>query len=596
MDSNDLQPPGDFEARRTARSPTWQGDLRTLRRLLAYMRPYRMRFFAGLGAGVAHGALSGAFPKLIEVGSSQVFESEERVPLYGVLGMAACIPLYFIVRGAFDFLSSYCLAWVGSRMLRDLRVELFAKVQRMPFDFFVRQPVSRLIQRVNNNTQAVKSTLVSLASDLVKQPVTVVVAIVVLAFIDLWFCFFALAVGIACLVPIGYFGRKVRKASSAEEQSEGGVLTVLHQTFANALVVKAYHLEGDQGRHFQKAADRQASRSLYFQKQRDIVSPLVEAVASLGMAAALAYVYMADIRVSEFLAVVAGFVMMYQPLKRMAGMYVASQRLLHRSENVFAILDAPPMTPDPPDAVELDGLHREIRFEGVHFGYSGRPEVLAGIDLVVPCNSVCAIVGPSGAGKTSLMNLLLRFYEPTRGRISIDGHDLAGVTRRSLHELIGLVTQETLLFDDTIANNIARGKRNATREEIVEAAKKAHAHDFISATRAGYDTELRGSKTLSGGQAQRIAIARAFLKDPAILVLDEATSALDSESEEQVQNAVTELMRGRTVIIVAHRLSALRRADQLVVLDRGRVVGTGRHEELIRESVLYRRLYELQLV
>jgi subfamily B ATP-binding cassette protein MsbA len=583
--------------RRHRTSPDLRADLAQLRRLFRYVRPYRGRLVAGLVTGALFGAISGGFPRAVQLVFHRLFESGQPPRFWSVVATAAAIPLYFVLRGLMGFLSTYCLSWVSSRMLRDIRVELFSHLQGLSMDFFVRQRVSRLIQRVNNNTQTMQASLVDVAGDIVRQPITILASIVVLAYINVWFCLFALVLGALCLVPMGYLGRKVRRASLAEDESAGQLLGLLHESFSNVRVIKAYLLERLQDKRFRQAANRQMSRSLYFKRQRELVPPLIELIGSFGIAAALVYVYFARIEQSEFMAVVAGFFMMYEPLKRLGQIHVHSQRVLNVADRVFDLLDTTPAAVDRPDAVRLERFTSEIRFEGVHLRYHAEEEALAGVDLTIPCGSVCALVGPSGSGKTSLINLLLRFYEPTRGCVRIDGRDLTEVSTASLRGLIGLVTQDTILFADTVANNIAYGRPGATADEIVEAAKKAHAHDFITALREGYDTVLsdRG-QNLSGGQAQRIAIARAFLKNPAILVLDEATSALDAHSEQQVQEATSELMRGRTVIIIAHRLSALRHADQFVVLDRGRIVEAGGHDELMRRDGLYRRLYDLQVV
>jgi subfamily B ATP-binding cassette protein MsbA len=289
--------------------------------------------------------------------------------------------------------------------------------------------------------------------------------------------------------------------------------------------------------------------------------------------------------------------MLYDPLKRLGQWYVQAQRVLTVSERVFQIMDTEPSRVERSSGFEIERFRESICFEGVHLRYDDRNEALTDINLTIPHGSVCALIGPSGAGKSSLVSLLVRFYEPTAGRVLIDGRDLSEMSVHSVRRLIGLVTQETFLFADTVANNIACGKPDATREEIVEAAKRAHAHEFLVDLPQQYDTVLsdRG-QNLSGGQSQRIAIARAFLKNPTILVLDEATSALDAESEHHVQEAMSDLMRGRTVIVIAHRLSTLRSADQFVVMQHGRIAEIGQHDELFSRDGLYRRLYDLQVV
>lgn len=288
--------------------------------------------------------------------------------------------------------------------------------------------------------------------------------------------------------------------------------------------------------------------------------------------------------------------MLYEPLKKLGRIHIQLQRSLAACEKVFDVLDTHPSIPEPAGGVVLKEFRDCIRFEKVNLRYDRNRPALRHINLTIPAGTVCALVGPSGSGKTSLVNLLLRFYDPSRGRVLIDGHDLRNVQTASLRRLVALVTQETILFADTVANNIAYGRPEATRDEIMEAARRGNAHDFIMAMPKQYDTLLadRG-QNLSGGQRQRIAIARAILKDAAILVLDEATNSLDAHSEEQVQKAMSELMVGRTVIIIAHRLSTVRQANQIVVLDHGEISEAGSHQALVANQGLYSRLYELQL-
>jgi subfamily B ATP-binding cassette protein MsbA len=579
-----------------SKKPDWRADLQSLRRLLGYLRPYRGRFVAGLAAGAIYGAISGAFPKAVEVVFRKLFESGGEPSWWAVLATVLSIPAYYAVRGGVGFLNTYCLTWVGSRMLRDVRVALFAHLQRLSMEFFVHTRDSTLIQVVHDSTRSIQTSLVGLAGDVVKQPITILVAVGVLATINLWFCLFALLLGAVCLIPMSIIGRKVRSAGRDEDESAGVTLGVLHESLSNIRVIKAYVLEQLQNRKFGRAADLQMKRSMASARRREVLSPLIEWIGSLGIGAALLYVWFARIPFSEFLAVMTGFFMLYEPLKRLGRIYVESQRILAISARIFRLLDRQPDV-EPENAVQLESFRGEIRYENVSLRYVRRREALADINLTIPRGTVCALVGPSGSGKTSIVNLLLRFYEPTRGRILIDGHDLREVATHSLRRLIGIVTQETILFADTVADNIAYGRPGASRAEIVEAAKQANAHEFIMALPQQYETVLgdRG-QNLSGGQCQRLAIARAILRDPAILVLDEATSSLDAESERQVQKAMAGLMQGRTVIIIAHRLSSARHADQFVVLDQGSIVESGGHDELLQRNGLYRRLYELQVV
>ncbi len=584
----------DAPARRPISSKT---DLAQVRRLVRYLKPYQGRLIIGAIAGVICGAISGGFPKVVQIVFHKLFESGDQPSPWAVAATCVAIPAFFAVRAGAGMLNSYYLMWASTRALRDLRLQLFEHLQRMSMDFFVRTRVASLIQYVNVDTATMRDSMVELALDVVKQPVTVVAAIGVIGYINPWFSLVALLLGAICLIPITYFGRRVRRISREERTLSAQVLGAMHETFTNVRVIKAYLLEGRLNARFAEVIDRQFRRQIKIKSQRELLSALIEMIASVGIMVALLYAYLTQTRFSDFLAIVAGFYMLYEPLKKLARLHHQSQQALAACERVFQVMDEQPAVREAEQAVELTGFRQEIRFENVRLAYAENRPAVQDIQLTIPIGTVCALVGPSGAGKSSLVNLLLRFYDPTAGRVLIDSHDLRAVKTTSLRHLIGLVTQETLLFADTVAANIGLGRPDATRAEIIEAAERAHAHDFIMAMPQQYETVLsdRG-QNLSGGQQQRLAMARAILKNPSILVLDEATSALDSESEQQVQKALMELMRGRTVIVIAHRLSTVRHADQVVVLDQGRIVEKGRHDELLQRDGLYKRLHDLQFL
>lgn len=585
------------EAQATPRKINLQTDLVYLRRLVRYLRPYKGRLVIGVIAGVACGAISGGFPKAIQMVFHKLFETGQSPPLWMVVAICGAVPVYFALRGILGFLNDYFLTWVGSHALRDIRLQLFAHLQRMSMDFFVRTRVASLIQHVNGDTATMRETMISLAVDVVRQPITVIAAICVIGYINPWFSLVALLLGTLCLVPVAYFGKRVREYSREERKLARLALGAMHETFTNVRVIKAYLLEGRQNARFDSVINRQIRRQLQIKRQREFLSSLIELIASLGIMAAVMYVYLTKTKFSDFLGIVTGFYMMYEPLKKLASLHQQSQQALVACERVFHLMDTLPTVPDADGAVELKQFRHEICFENVSLVYAKKRPAVQAVSLTIPFGTVCALVGPSGAGKSSLVNLLLRFYDPTSGRVLIDDQDLREVQTGSLRQLIGLVTQETLLFADTVATNIGLGRPGASREEIVEAAKRANAHEFILGMPQGYETVLsdRG-QNLSGGQQQRLAIARAILKDPAILVLDEATSSLDSESEQQVQAALTELMRGRTVIVIAHRLSTVRHANRVAVLDKGQLVELGTHQELVEQNGLYKRLSDLQFL
>ncbi len=332
---------------------------------------------------------------------------------------------------------------------------------------------------------------------------------------------------------------------------------------------------------------------------RALTGPLIELVAGIGAAAVFIYAYQTRAAASDLITIALGLFMMYEPVKKLSRVHLQLQESLTGAERVFAVLDRQPTVVETPGARTLPRLQRAIRFENVGFRYAADP-VLDAVNLEIPAGSLTAIVGASGAGKSTLFSLLIRFYDPTTGAITFDGADIRQVTLRSLRDQLGLVTQDTFLFNDTVAANIAYGKPDATRDEIIAAAKRAHAHEFIAPLPQGYDTPIGDlGQKLSGGQRQRLAIARAILKNPPLLLLDEATSALDTESERAVQAALDELMWGRTdrqltMLVIAHRLSTVQHADRIIVLDKGRVVEQGTHTELLARGGVYRRLHDLQ--
>jgi len=551
----------------------------------------------GVLTGVAYGAACGFFPKAVQWVFHRLFETGDRPSFVLVLLTAFGIPIYFAGRGVLGYLNTYCLMWVGSRALRDVRIEMFTHLQRLSLDFHVARRVPDLIQTVQGITAMLQYSLFTVAEDLVKQPVTIVSGVLVLAYINPWFCIAAAVMGAVCLIPITYFGRKTRRTSQGEQTSAGDLLGVLHETFSNIRVVKAYLLEKVQDEKFRAAANLYMSRGIRLTQQREMQGPLIELIASLGIMGALLYVYFREVKFSEFVAILTGFYMLYEPLKKLGRIHLQVQQALVAGELLSQFLDTQPTVVDRPNAKPLLAFQQGIRLENVGMEYLPRQPVLHDINLTIPAGTVCALVGPSGGGKTTVINLLMRFYDPSCGRILVDGRDLRDIQIASWRQLTALVTQETLLFADTVANNIAHGRLTASREEIIAAATRAHAHEFIMKLPQGYDTQLsdRG-QNLSGGQRQRIAIARAILRNPAILMLDEATNALDAESEILVQEALNDLMRGRTTIVIAHRLSTIKHADQIVLMEKGRVAAIGRHEELVAKNDLYRRLSELQFL
>ncbi|MGC1480226.1 MAG: ABC transporter transmembrane domain-containing protein [Chthoniobacterales bacterium] len=577
--------------------------------LATYLRPYRARFIMGLGFGMAFGVISGLLPLIakyvldnVAPGMSQqeVLSSggvEQGPKIDEFLWIVALIPVVMITRSVLSYLNSYCMAWVSLRILRDMRAKLFAHLMSQSLDFFNRAKSGKLISRVLNDTRMAQNALVSIAGDIFKDPIAVITGVCVLVWMDWKFSLTTLFLFPICIVPVAVYGRKVRKAGKAEENEAGQMAVILQESFAGIRIIKSFAREDYQSGQFDLSSDLQCRTSMKVRKSIEIVQPMIEAVSALGVVLALFYVYFGGLGATKFVALMAGIFLLYEPVKRLSRIPMLMQKCLASATNIFDLMEQTASVQDAENAIVIERARGEIEFDNVGFSYGGAPGKAAveEFSLKIPEGKRYALVGASGAGKSTLLNLLLRFYDPQSGVVRLDGYDLKDIKQTSLRENIGIVTQESFLFHDTIFENIRYGRLDATRAEIEAAAKLAYAHEFIMEQPEGYDTVVgdKGS-LLSGGQQQRLAIARALLKNAPILLLDEATSALDSESERMIQAALERLAQGRTVIAIAHRLSTILKSDQIVVMDQGRIAEIGTHSQLLEESGLYRKLYEIQ--
>ncbi|MBE2204116.1 MAG: ABC transporter ATP-binding protein [Chthoniobacterales bacterium] len=579
-------------------------------RLAEYLKPYKKRFVMGLVFGVLAGLLNGVFPLVIKKAGEAILPPGQSPAnptellksgmdtgpgIENVIWISLLIPAAMVARGACSYLQSYYLAWVSLRVLRDIRTQLFLHLISQSLGFFNRSKSGKLISRVLNDTRVAQNALTSIAGDIVSQPVAVVSGVVVLVMMDWKFALTTLVLFPICIVPVVFFGKKVRQAGRLEENEAGQMAVILQETFAGIRVIKSFAREEYQGSQFEKSSEIQCQNSLRVRRSTDIVQPLIESVSALGVVLAMVYVYYYHISFIKFAALCAGIFLLYNPVKSLSKIPMLMQKCMASATNIFDLLKLQSEIQDKPDAVVLRNCTGRIEFDRVCFSYGVDKAAVEDITLRIEPGKKYALVGSSGAGKSTLLSLLLRFYDPQSGGIRVDGRDIRDYAQRSLREQIGVVTQETFLFHDTIFENIRYGRLDATREEVIEASKAAFAHDFILAQPDGYET-IVGDKgcLLSGGQQQRLAIARALLKNAPILLLDEATSALDSESERMIQSALDRLSEGRTVIAIAHRLSTILKSDCIVVMDLGRIAEIGSHQQLLDNSILYRNLYELQ--
>jgi subfamily B ATP-binding cassette protein MsbA len=566
------------------------------RRLLAYVRPYWKAFVLAIATMVVTAATEPLFPALMKPMLDKGFNNAEHNDLY-------LIPLaiigIFLVRGVFGYIASYLMSWVSNRVICDLRQAMFERIVRLPTGYLHDNPSSRLITRVASDVNGVASASTSVISTLLRDSLSVVGLLVWLLYLN-W----KLTLLMSIIAPVmafvtRKFSKRLRKTSQEAQAVTAHMLQVLQETIEGHKVVKIYGGETQEINRFSRINNELRRYGVRQTVAAAASVPIVQLFASIAVALV---VYVALLQSSSNQTTVGGFVsfitamlMLLAPLKHLADINAPLQRGLAAAESVFTLLDEKPE--DDRGCHDLGRAKGALHLDQVRFRYPGvEKEALAGVSLSIAPGQTVALVGPSGSGKTTLANLLPRFYHPTAGTIAMDSRDLETVTLASLRRNIALVSQDVVLFDDTVAANIAYGSgETVTRSEVEAAAQAAYAHDFIMAMPQGYDTPIgENGVRLSGGQRQRLAIARALLKDAPLLILDEATSALDSESERQVQAALERLMENRTTLVIAHRLSTIERADIIVVMEQGQVVEQGSHTELLGREGLYAKLYRMQ--
>ncbi len=591
-------------------------------------RPYRTRLVLGVAAGVVAGLIEPLMIATVTFVYGLVFPSANAVSVsnqlswapvwfkdwlvsaeqslsaglrgntWAVAALLGTIPAVMFLRGFFGYLNAYLLQWTAVRAIADLRIKLFAHLLNLSSSFFDRATSGELISRVMNDTAALQHVIGNITGVIVKDPVTLASLLAYLLWQQPKITLISMVVLPVCMVPVAIFSRKIRRSSRAAQTHVAELSSLMGEAFAGNRIVKAYNLESRLIDLFRSTARKFVTQYMRIVRSAEIPGPLLEFVGAVSVALVLLWLAFARFErpnSSDFLAVVLAIFSMYRPLKKLTRLHNQLEQARASSQRVFELLAMRSTLPEPIRPVPLKAAGAEIEFDGVDFAYNEKT-VLKNISLRIAPGQLVAVVGASGSGKSSLANLLMRFYDPQRGVVRIGGIDLRDVAMQDLRNQIAVVTQETVLFNDTIRHNIALGRPGATSEEIEAAARHAHAHDFIMAKPGGYEAVVgQAGVTLSGGERQRIAIARAVLKNAPILILDEATSALDSESERAVQAALDDLMQGRTTICIAHRLSTIRKADLIVVLHEGRIVETGTHQQLLARGGTYKKLHDLQM-
>jgi ATP-binding cassette, subfamily B, bacterial MsbA len=519
-------------------------------------------------------------------------------PLQVLYILLIVMPIALMIRAVFEYFQSYIMSDVGQKVIRDVRNQIYDKLQSLSLDYFTQKRSGELISRITNDVKLIENAVSYALTDLVYQSFQVLCFAALTFFINWHMAFISIVVLPLVAVPMILVGKILRKLSKRSQEKMADINSLLVETFLGVRIVRAFCAEDREMDRFKKQ-----NHDYYRLAMKSIKRMLIlgNATELIGVAMALFIIYYSGKQVMDgalsfgaFGLFMAALLSLIKPFKKLSQVSTIMQQVVAASTRIYEVLDTESSITERPAALELPDFKNNVVFEDIWFKY-GELDILKGVNLQVKKGQMLAIVGPSGTGKTTLVDLIPRFYDPKKGRILIDGTDIRGVTLKSLRRQIGIVTQETILFNDTIRNNILYGKMNASVEEVEEAAKQAYAHDFIKDLSLGYDTIIgdRGMK-LSGGERQRLAIARALLKNPPILILDEATSQLDTESERIVQEALNRLIHGRTVFVIAHRLSTVKGAHIILVLDKGRVVEQGTHQELLNKGGLYQKLYQIQ--
>lgn len=564
-------------------------------RILSLVKPHRKRLLIAMLSMVFVSVLTSGQAYIIKPLMDKMFLSKDREMLnlipFALVGL-------FLVKGVFYYCYSYMMERVGHTIIAELRKKLFSHMQILPISFFQKTPTGELISRVISDVLLLQSAVSTALIGILKDLFSVIGLLTVLFYMNWKLALFSLIYLQVTIIPIVHFGRKYRQLSTQCQEKIAQTTSILHETIPGNRIIKAFLTEKREINRFSQTVDQLLGITIRDIQVRSLSHPIMELLGGLGIALILWYggrqVLNGAATPGTFLSFLAALIMVYEPIKKVSNINSTVQQGVASAIRVFNVLDQKPET-EHENALNLPELRREITFDNVSFRYDDKTEVLKNINLHVKAGEILAIVGPSGGGKTTLVNLIPRFFDATDGQILIDNHNIREATFTSLRRQIAMVTQQTILFNDTVRNNISYGSPDSSENEIIAAAQAAYALDFIDGLPDGFNTIIGESGSrLSGGQRQRIAIARAILKNAPILVLDEATSALDTESEREVQKALENLMKNRTTFVIAHRLSTIRSADKIIVMENGRIAEQGTHEYLLNQKGLYETLHTMQ--
>jgi ATP-binding cassette, subfamily B, bacterial MsbA len=579
-----------------------------LKRTLSYIKQYRYVVAFALLCMAVFSILNGLKPFLLNTIANVIEKKDSDIDIirrmserifnireWGIWHVAVSLFALSVLIGIFQFLQRYLMGWAAKSVVRNIRDDLYRQFHRLSVAFFARSRTGELISRVTNDMTTFEYALSNLMMESIAEPLCLILPLIAAFYIKWQLALITFVLFPALALPIIVFGRKVKQDVGKIQSLYANVTSILHETFSGIRVVKAFNMEDYEIGKFAAENKRLRDANIRNVRNLNIVKPIIEVLGGLAVAGVF-IVGAAWLKMSlaDILTFSAALLLIYEPAKKISGLNNMYKTGAAAAERIYEILEMQPNIQDASDAKTLPTLEKEIAFNDVTFAYE-TANVLKNISFKIRKGEVIALVGPSGGGKTTVVNLLLRFYDPSSGSITIDGTDIRQVTASSLRRQIGIVTQDIVLFNDTVKANIAYGMPETSDADIIGAAKAANAHDFIVSLPDSYNAIIgeMGVK-LSGGQKQRLAIARAILKNPAILILDEATSSLDTESERLVQQAISRMMENRTVLAIAHRLSTIRHADRILVIDRGEIVESGTHDALVRANGLYKKLYDMQ--